>query len=244
MRTTDLFAVPGTLPPIQPGTYADLQVGFTATALGQVTGLLVITTNDPAKASITIPISANGIPGAGPEVVKLEMTFENGSNTTFDDDIRNIDMTLEHPFGYVCNKAQPAPMNWSTYGKPTWMAFAPKEEPERIVLADAMSDGTYRVQLAYLESCKSVPSGLVAGILGITVDALVTYYSGGAVPINGEQLGNIIESVCLSRGSSAATVKVSVNGNLIKEKTVTLNRKGDTTYALDLVRMGGHFSVP
>lgn len=244
MPSTDLFAIPTVVDAIAAGAYTQLQVGFTATGLGPVSGLLVIASNDPSKPSITIPVSATGIPGAGPEVVKLEMSFENGSDSAFDDDYRNVNLILEHPFGYVCDKAHPAPLNWSPYGTPTWLAFPPKEEPERVVLADAMTDGTYRVQLQYLESCKSVPTALLAGLLGISIDVLIGYLSGGSIPVNAADITKFIERLCLSHDGTSATVKVSVNGKLIKEKTVSLAKKGDSVYALDLVRANGKFSVP
>ena len=38
-------------------------------------------------------------------------------------------------------------------------------------------------------------------------------------------------------------MRVFVNGQVIEEKTVTLGKKGDTAYALDLVRSGGTFSA-
>lgn len=243
MPNTDLFTTPTTTGSINPGAYTEIQVGFTATAVGQVTGLLNFVSNDPGRASFSVPVTANGVLGAGPEVVKVEMKFENGSETSFDNDVRNVDMTLEHPFGYVCNKQNPNPMNWGNYGKPSWLAFAPKEEPERIVLADAMQDGTYRVQLTYMESCSSLPTGLLAGLLGISTSVLVGYFSGGAIPISADQVSKLVAEICLSNSATNATVTVYVNGVVKKEKTVTLNRKGDSKYALDIIRSGGKFDA-
>ena len=209
-----------------------------------VTGLLTLTTNDPSKPSITIPVTANGVPGAGPQVVKLEMTFDNGSDNAFDNDVRNVDMTLEHPYGYVCNKQNPNPMNWGNYGTASWLAFAPKEEPERIILADSRQDGTYRVMVTYMADCASLPTALLAGILGISVEVLVGYFSGGAIPINGQDIGNIIQSICLDRRGTAVTIKVFVNGMLVSEKNASLGRKGDSTYVTDLIRQNSRYSVP
>ncbi|MFN7134965.1 MAG: choice-of-anchor D domain-containing protein, partial [Myxococcales bacterium] len=114
--TTDLFTVPTVIPPIAPGQYLEIQVGFTATAVGKIEGLLVLASDDPARPSVTLPVHAEGIAGAGPQVVKLEMTFDNGADGAFDKDLRNVDMSLEHPFGYVCNKQNPNPTNWGAYG--------------------------------------------------------------------------------------------------------------------------------
>jgi hypothetical protein len=242
--STDLSTSPQNISAIAGGTFTEMQVVVTATAEGPITGLLVLETNDPSRPTVTIPIRANGITGPGPEVVKLEMTYGNGNDSAFDNDVRDVDMTLEHPFGYVCNKRTPNPTNWGTYGTPTWLAFAPKEEPERIVLADARADGTYRVMVTYPQDCKSIPTALLAGILGISIDVLIDVLTGGAIPIPGQDIGRLIEQVCLDRASSAVNVKVFVNGNLISEKNTTLGRKGDTAYILNLVRQNGTFSVP
>jgi hypothetical protein len=242
--STDLSISPQLIPTIAGGTFAELQVVVTATAEGPISGLLVLETNDVSRPTVTIPVTARGVTGPGPEVIKLEMTYDNGNDSVFDNDVRDVDMTLEHPFGYVCNERTPAPMNWGTYGNPSWLAFAPKEEPERIILADARTDGTYRVMVSYQQDCKSLPSALLAGILGISIDVLVDVLSGGAVPIPGQDIGRLIEQVCLSKSGSAVNVRVFVNGTLIKEKNTTLGRKGDTATILNLVRQNGTFSVP
>ncbi|MGA9524657.1 MAG: choice-of-anchor D domain-containing protein [Myxococcaceae bacterium] len=243
--STDLFATPTVIPSIAAGQYVELQVAFTATAVGPVSGLLVLSSNDPSRPSLTIPVSAEGIPGPGPAVVKLEMTYENGSDSAFDEDLRNVDMSLEHPYGYVCNKEYPSPANWGSYGSPTWISFGAKEEPERIVLADAQQDGTYRVMLQYAEDCASLPTELAAGVLGISVDALIAYLTGGAGTgvIDGGDLAEMIQNLCLDHRNTNVTVRAFVNGALINEKTVTLGKKGETTYVLDLVRSGGTFSA-
>ncbi len=243
--TTDLFTVPTVIPEIKAGQYVEIQVGFTATSIGKADGLLVLTSTDPSRPSVTIPVAAEGVAGPGPEVVKIEMTYDNGNDGAFDKDLRNVDMTLEHPFGYVCNKASPNPTNWGTYGNPSWIAFGPKEEPERIVLAEAKTDGTYRVMVQYMEDCASLPTELAAGILGISVDALIAYLTGGAgnVIIDGGDIGNLITNICLSKKASNVTVRAYVNGVIKAEKTVSLGRKGETTYALDLVRTNGTFTA-
>jgi hypothetical protein len=246
MPSTDLFTTPNSrqLPPVDSTKFLEIQVAVTATALGPITGLLLLEdSNDPQKPSVAIPVSANGVMGAGNAVVKLEMIYDNGSDSSFDKDLRNVDMTLEHPFGYVCNKQTPAPMNWGTYGTPSWISFAPKEEPERIILADARQDGVYRVMLSYQQDCKSIPTELLAGLLGISTEVLVNILSGGAIPLPGQDIGNLIKNVCLSRGSTTAAVRVYVNGMLISEKNASLGRLGDTTYILDLVRNNGTFTV-
>jgi hypothetical protein len=253
MLSTDFSTAPAVLPAIAPGTLTQLQVAFTATSLNcnasgciekPETGLLELMTNDPEHPSFAIPVNAKAEPGPGPEVVKVEMVFDNGTDGLFDKDVRDVDMHLEHPFGYVCDK-QHTPVMWGNYGNATWLAFPPKEEPERIVLSDAQIDATWRIQLTYMQDCDSLPTELLAGLLGISTDLLIDYFTGG-VPIpgvGGQQVSQLISQVCLHHSSSNATVRVYVNGTLIKETTVGLAHIGDSVYAVDLVRQNGMFTA-
>lgn len=241
--TTDLYTTPQVVAPVEPGKYVEVQVAVTATQVGTYSGLLLLETNDPQRPSMTIPVAARGVAGPGPEVVKLEMTYDNGSDSAFDNDVRNVDMTLEHPYGYVCNKQNPAPASWGAYGTPSWLAFAPKEEPERIVLADATRDGTWRVMVSYQEDCGSLPTQLLAGLLGISVDALISYLTGGVLTVPGQDVSSLISQICLSKKSTDVNVKAYVNGTLIGERQVSLGRKGDSTYVFDLVRDHDTFSI-
>lgn len=243
MFTTDFSTNPQVIPDVAPSQYVEVQVLVTATREGLLQAILNLESNDPQRPTVSIPVQARGVLGGGAEVVKVEMTFDNGADNVFDNDVRNVDMTLEHPFGYVCNKQNPNPMNWGNYGTASWLAFAPKEEPERIILADSRQDGTYRVMVSYQEDCASIPTGLLAGILGISVEALVGYLSGGLVPVNGGDVSDIIENICLDHSGSAVTIKVFINGMLVQERNATLGRKGDSTYVLDLIRQNSLFRV-
>lgn len=241
--TTDLFAIPSVLPKIEAGKYLELQVALTATALGPINGLLIIESNDPSRPSLTIPITGEGVPGPGGEVVKIEMTYDNGADTTWDYDLRNVDMTLEHPYGYVCNEEYPNPTNWGNYGSPTWIGFGPKREPERIVLSDVTQDGTWRVMVQYQEDCSSLPSEMTAGLLGISADLLLQYLTGGVGDIDSGEVSDAISQTCVNHDPSNVTVRVFVNGTVIQEKTVVLGAKGESSYAITLTRSSGSFSA-
>lgn len=241
--STDLFALPQIVPAIPPGEYTELQVLVTATSPTPITGLLILESNDPAHPTITVSVSADGQDVLGANVIKVEMVYDNNGNSFFDDDLRNVDMTLENPFGLICNKQERAPTNWGAFGTPTWIAFGANEEPERIVLPDAMQDGTYRVMLQYAEDCASVPTGLVAAILGISIDVLIAYLSGGAINIDSGDVSDVIDDLCLDHSGASVTVTVYVNGNVVAEQPAHLSRKGEYIYAVDLIRQNGQFSV-
>lgn len=242
--TTDLSASPAVVPAIAAGQFTELLVLVTATAPTPIQGLLILETNDPMRPTLTIPVSAEGQSVVGAEVLKIDMNFENGGDSTFDDDFRNVNMTLENPFGLVVNEDNPRPTDWMQFGNPTWIAFGPKQEPERIVLPDAQQDGTYRVLLSYEEDCASVPSSLVAALLGVSIDALVAYLAGGSVGgLNAGQISEVVEMLCLDRASSAVTLTIFVNGAVIAEVPATLNRRNEYIYAADIIRQNGQFSV-
>lgn len=243
--STDLSVEPQvSVPPVPPGRFTELQVFVTATTPGPITGLLILESNDPSRPSLTIPVSAEGQDVVGAQVVKIEMSYDNGSDGLFDDDLRNVDLALESPFGLVCDKREPNPTNWGAFGNPSWLAFGPKEEPERVVLPDAMQDGTYRVLLNYVEDCKSVPTRLVASVLGISVEALIAYITGGiSTGTTGGQISEVIDSLCLSHGGTSVTVTVTVNGQIIAEVPTRLSSKGELQYALELVRQNGTYTV-
>lgn len=241
--STDLSALPAVVPPVMPGQFTELQVLVTATAPRPITGLLILETNDPSRPNVTVQVSADGQDVVGAQVVKIEMSYGNSRGSFFDNDLRNVDMTLENPFGLVVNKQMPMPTNWGNFGSPTWLAFGVGEEPERIVLPNAMQDGRYRVILQYAEDCASVPAGIVAAVLGISLDALVGYFSGGVIGLDADRVADVIADLCLSHRSISTTVTVFVNGQVVAERPASLSRKGDVVYVLDLVRMGGQFMV-
>jgi hypothetical protein len=250
--STDFSAAPVALPPVAPGALTQLEVSFTATSLNcnmsgctekPETGILELTTNDPEHPSIPITVNAKAEPTQGPEVVKVEMVFNGGGSGTFTKDVRMVEMHLEHPFGYVCDEAHPMVM-WGNYGNAGWISFPPLQNPQRVVLSDALVDATWRIQLSYLEDCDSLPTEVLAGLLGISTDLLVDYFAGGAIPgVGGQQVSDLISQICFSHSGSDATVNVFTNGTQIGQKTVHLNHKGDTIYAVDLVRTNGNFTA-
>ncbi|MCK6549946.1 choice-of-anchor D domain-containing protein [Myxococcota bacterium] len=242
--STDLSASPQLVPNIAVGGYTELQVLATATAPGPINGLLILETNDPTRPTLTVPVSAEGQDVVGAEVLKIDMSYENGDNSFFDEDFRNVDLTLENPFGLVCSKQQPNPTNWGAFGNPSWVGLGATEEPERVVLVDAQQDGVYRVMLSYAEDCASLPSGVASAILGIGVDVLIAVTLGATIPgVSGDSVSDVIDEICFDHASAAATLTISVNGRVIAERPATLARKGDYIYPVEIVRQNGQFTV-
>ena len=241
--STDLMAQPAVLEPIGPGEFQEIEILLTPTATGQIAGVLTLESNDPSRGSISLPVSATGVNTLGMQVVKVELSYENGSDSSFDEDLRNVDLTLEHPYGFVCNKHEPSPANWDEFGTPTWLSYGPKEEPERIILVDPLRDGKYRVMLQYVEDCSALPTDLLASLLGISVEALVAALSQGTINLDGGDIGGMIEGACFNHSATSATVTVYLNGAVIAEIPASMGKKGDFIYAADLVRQNGQFRV-
>jgi hypothetical protein len=86
-----------------------------------------------------------------------------------------------------------------------------------------------------MEDCSSIPTQIVASILGIGVEALLGYLTGG-ITIPGQDIGDIIQSVCVSHSGTSGTIRVSVNGAIVSEKGFNLGSKGDTQYVTDIIR--------
>ena len=57
------------------------------------------------------------------------------------------------------------------------------------------------------------------------------------------QVSEAISGICLRRRSTAASVTVFLNGQVVAEVPQTLGRRGDTIYAVDLIRENGMFRV-
>jgi hypothetical protein len=242
--STDLSALPQLVPATAPGRFTELNVFVTATAPREITGLLILETNDPARPTITIPVSAQGRDVIGAQVVKVDMGYENGDDSFFGNDFRNVDLTLENPFGLVCNKQNANPTNWGGFGQCSWVGLGATEEPERVVLAGAQQDGTYRVMVTYAEDCASLPTALLSGILGLSIDVILGAILGAPVPgLDPSQISDVIDDICFDKESSTVTLQISINGSTVREVTANLGRKGDYTYPINLVRQNGVFTV-
>jgi hypothetical protein len=179
---------------------------------------------------------------SGNDVVALELRFENDSETVLDADLRDVDLILESPDGRVCREADPSP-SWGPFGSPRWSGQGAKENPERILLPDAMQDGRYEVTLSYVEDCSTLPTALAAELLGLGADELVDYLSEGGVGIDPEMLSDAIAETCINRSGPNARLVVSINGAVAIDVPVELRNKGDLVNPISLVRSNGSFAV-
>jgi len=260
--------------PVPPGGYARLKVHYEPTELGQVAGEVRVATNDPniynaafGTGTKTIAIRGNGTPSTFNDILKVEMTYENGDSGFFGNDFRNVNLIFESPFGDICTQptygasAPGAPLQivsdpcaiWpmsgdsAFAGTPRWIAIGAGQEPERVILNNAGAATSfplpYVVSASYEEDCASIPSGLVAGLLGISVDALVGYISGGSINLGGGEIADFIQEMCWDHASSTATITVFINGAAALNCSKTLGAKGITLPVAEITRTNGMFEA-
>lgn len=225
---------------IAPGGLAEIGVVWQPTVDGSIGNTIIIQTNDPTNSRVLIPVSGAAV-AAAEQVVNVEMTFENDSDSALDKDLRDVDLVLESPVGLVVRKASPMGA-WGAYGAARWSA-PPGDNPERVVLGRAMQDGEYVVTLSYVEDCKTLPTALTAALLGIGADELVRALSEDQVAIDPQVLADAVMRACAERGSTNATVVTTVDGNPVDTRQVRLGQKGELVPALRLRVDNGRFSV-
>ncbi len=232
--------VPSTL---APGAVFELNVLYTPTVVGALSESVVVQSNDPAAEVTNIAVVGSGQanPG-GTQVVALEMSFQNGSSSALDRDLRDVDLVLESPSGLVVNEDNSTAV-WGAEGTARWSASGADKNPERILLTDSMAEGTYPVLLNYIEDCATLPTALTASLLGIGTDELVDYLSEGEVMIDEARVAAAIQQACVDRRSVTATLIVTIDGLPVDEVNINLPEKGALQTGLSLVRENGTFRV-
>lgn len=225
---------------IAPGGLAEIGVIYEPTRGGAIGDTVIIQTNDPTNPRVLVSVSGTAVPAAE-QVVSVEMTYENGSSSALDKDLRDVDLYLESPVGLVVGKASPMGA-WGAYGAARWSA-PPPGQLERVVLGRAMQDGEYVVNLSYIEDCSTLPTALTAALLGIGTDELVRALSEDEVVIDPTALANAVQQACAQRSSTNATVVTTVDGAVVDTRQVRLSQKGDLVLGLKLRVTNGRFSV-
>lgn len=242
----DFKISPPTFPDIEPGKYLTVQVLASPSVQGKITGNLLLNNNDPATGgTYSIPVQVEGHKPADAAVIKIEMNVASGDSGMFGDDLRKADLSVESPYGMVSDRKHPTPTEsqFGKFGSATWLALGPKETPQRVVvifdrqqLTDG--DGEYRVMVQYTEDCSMLPTGLLAGILGVSIEALAAYMSSGAVLVNGQNVSDVVSKSCFSHSGTTAAVSLTVDGAAVDQRSVSLGQKGDFQY-ITLVKSGG-----
>lgn len=196
------------------------------------------------------------------DILKVEMQFDNLENSWFADDYRDVDLELESPLGYACTKPKRTytPDGQGNFtlaaiddycamwratgleGNVSWRAYGMYEEPERVTLYSVpqhAAEGGYVVRVHYVEDCAHLPSELITNLFNVSMNVIVGVIRNQTdmsnVPITPEQIRHAVTENCYSRAGTQATVSVYINGVLMAQRSVALDRKGDFV-SLDIVR--------
>ena len=234
------LSVPQSSLRIAPGGLFELGVTYEPTRAGSIGDTIIIETNDPAQPTAQVSVQGTAV-AAAEQVVSVEMSFDASSDSALDKDIRDVDLVMESPVGLVVRKASPQGA-WGSYGAARWSA-GPGDNPERVVLGRAMTDGEYVVTVSYVEDCSTLPTALTAAILGIGVDELVGALSEDTIAIDPTQLQSAVTRTCAQRSSTRVTLVTTIDGTLADQREVRLEQKGDLLPSLRLRVVNGRFSV-
>jgi hypothetical protein len=239
----DFSFEPTVLPMLGGGGATAVTVKFNPVTPGMKQGIIEIQTNDPNNPNVEVRLEGEGLEENFNDVIKIEMTFDNGSDSWADEDFRDVDLIYENTAGMPCSKAFPAP-DWThvgvnNWGKPHWFRIGAKEDPERVSHVDPRIDnGCFHVAATYVQDCSSIAKGLVAQLLNTTVDSLIAGLTEGLINLDVD-----LSDVCFSFDSSNVTVTAFVNGTVIAENTINLGKRGDFAYVMTVKRENGKFTA-
>ena len=227
---------------IEPGKYLDVPVDFDPSGYALQAGMLNLGTNIPGKASVAIPVSGSGYAVNGNQMVSALLTYENGQDGIFDDDHRQATLMLESPTGEYCTRSKDGKESWEGFGECHWFDTLPKSEPQWITLGKVTRDGTWTLYVQYTEDCSSVPNSTLSMIIGVGLDLLQKFLAGSVI-IPGKSVASIIAAYCWRHSGTSAQAILKVNGELKKELTVKLDRRGNIVEVAQFVRRNGEFSI-
>lgn len=259
LSSTDFRYQPPATSIIGPGNSVSMNVFYEPAQIGPVNGTLTLQSNDPAQPLVMVSLTGTGVSPDFNDVLKLEMTFENGDDGFFGNDFRDVDFYLENNFGETVEKSTCPPVtascpDWThpsmgsdqfNYGHPVWSAIGVAQEPERVILFDAHEDsmGTFKGCVSYREDCAMIPSDLLAGLLGIGVSALLSGLTEGIITPDSGDVAEFIANNCWDHSSSRAHITTFVNGDPVAETSVSLGSKGDYACPVTVTRAGGKYCV-
>ncbi|MBN2360406.1 MAG: choice-of-anchor D domain-containing protein [Deltaproteobacteria bacterium] len=260
VSSTDFRYQPPATSIVAAGGNVSMNVYYEPAQLGRVTGSLILQSNDPNQGMVLIGLSGTGLSTYANDVLKFEMTYENGDSGFFGDDYRDVDLYVENNFGEIVDKASCPPNtaacpDWThpgmgsdqfNYGHPVWSAIGVAQEPERVILFDAHEDarGSFKACVTYREDCASIPSELIAALLGISVSVLISGLTEGIINPDAGTISDFIANNCWDHSSSRAHITTFVNGSPVDETSVSLGSKGDSACPVTVQRLDGRYCWP
>ncbi|NJK88367.1 MAG: hypothetical protein HC923_02540 [Myxococcales bacterium] len=189
-------------------------------------GALSLTTNDPSSPETLIPVEARRDPQ--PNVrASVRLGVVDGSSPVHVD-MRWAALRWVGPNGEEVSSRRPevrlgdATIRWTATGEPP--------RSQRIEAWGRLRPGAHEVEVEYRENCSAVPTILAAGILGLTVEAVLGAMLAGHV--SADVLGTIVRG-CVARAGASATVELSTDASAQVLQS-TLQKPGDRWIAATL----------
>lgn len=279
---TEFSVSPAFLAPLPPGGVAVLNVIYgpseasdpanPAEPQAAKDAFLRLVSNDASQPLTTVNLHGWAKSTLADDVLKVEMTYDNGASSWARNDYRDVDLELESPLGLSCRKpgylwAQNPDGTWQVpignitdycqdwtntglEGTTNWLAAGAYEEPERVFVyglgQDLADGGEFKARVYYIEDCANMPTGLLANLLGVGI-GLIGSIIGGQIgvpmPVDPSQITDLIQNNCWGRGASDVTVTVFINGEEVAAKGVRLSKKGDHAVVARVRRQDGRFTV-
>ena len=179
------------------------------------------------------------------EALKIEMTYDNNSTNWATGDLRRVSLIyISQKYGF-CDEIDPKP-DWNEEGRPRWSKIGNDCNPQFVFHASGFEDdlinmGLFDVMVSYDEDCASIPVDILAQVLNIGPDLLISYLSGGLIPpgMIDLDLGNM----CMSHKSSNVNVTAYINGQVASAKGIKLDKEGDDETAFTFHRTGGKWQI-
>jgi hypothetical protein len=155
---------------------------------------------------------------------------------------------MESPFSQLVDEAHPNP-DWTNggtndqtnFGHPVWSSIGVLQEPERVILFDAHEDatGNFLGCVTYREDCASIPSELIAALLGISVSVLISGLTEGIINPDAGTIAEFIANNCWDHSPSQAHIATFVNGLQVADTSVALGVKGNSACPVTVQRING-----
>jgi hypothetical protein len=223
---------PAAIPDIGPGGQATKNIVFAPSATGTYQATLTFLTNDPTAPEATYTLTGEAVEKLTTDVLKIQFAAKTPIGNLTATDFRVADLTYTEAFsGRVVSNTNQSP-NWTDiggrdYGQPKWTA---QGFPYPIVVWHAdytIDDGCFHVGVDYVQDCSYVANqgGICVGL-------------GCSRPF-GVDPG----AACVTRAALDVTVRADVNGQPVDERSITLDKKGDTTKVFTIRRRAGLFKV-
>lgn len=197
---------------------------------GRWLGFVSLRTNDATNPQVEIPLEANRQPRASG--FTIDLVAKDGSNAAFIDPWR---ADLEARWASAATVgAEASRLELANGGSVSWTGAGAPARGQRIVGLGPLPSGRYELAVHYRDDCRAVPAPLLAGALGVALDALLATWTGGA-PAGGAVLGGLLSEACVRRGDLQVDLRVRFGPRDVAAPNARLPSRGQSWVAGSVV---------